>query len=111
MRAALGADWWRTWWRGLPEYTESPGELNLLEILRLWSYAKSLDMVEFGKMRYNLLGNADHWFPGGNAESFDAAAIRRAVAGNPFAGRIPAILEEAHELLHGEAKKRLSESE
>ncbi len=111
MRAALGDDWCANWWRGLPEYTESPGELNLLEILRLWSYAKSLDMVEFGKMRYNLLGNADHWFPGGNAESFDAAAIRRAVAGNPFAGRIPAILEEAHELLHGEAKKRLSESE
>jgi hypothetical protein len=35
--------------------------------------------------------------------------VRRAVASNPFSDRIPEILSEAHELLKGDPKKRLSE--
>ena len=89
---------------------DAPGEINLLEILRLWSYAKSLGMIEFAKMRYNLLGNASHWFPGRNAAEFKADEIRKAVENSPFAGRIPDILAEAHELLKGESQKRLSET-
>lgn len=111
MDAVLGGDWCGGWWRDIPEYTEMPGEVNVSEILRLWSFAKSLDLVDFGKMRYNLLGNAGHWFPGQNAARFDRGEIQRAVAANPFAERIPGILSEAHALLHGEAKKRLSQSD
>jgi predicted aldo/keto reductase-like oxidoreductase len=111
MDAVLGADWRENWTRGIPEYTEVPGEVNLLEILRLWSLAKSLDMVEFGKMRYNLLGNAGHWFPGRNAAKWDRAAIAQVVKNSPLAERIPAILEEAHALLFGEERKRLSQSD
>lgn len=111
MDEALGDSWWQKWWQGLPEYTATPGNINLLEILRLWSFAKALDMVEFGKMRYNLLGNGGHWFPGRNAAEFDRAAVLQAAAANPFAERIPDILAEAHELLHGAEVKRLSRDE
>jgi predicted aldo/keto reductase-like oxidoreductase len=107
----LGANWRENWFQGIPEYTETPGNINILEILRLWCYAKSLDMVEFGKMRYNLLGNAGHWFPGKNAAGFDPAAIARVVKQSPYAARIPEILEEAHTLLLGEERKRLSQSD
>ncbi len=110
MISILGADWCGAWWRGLPDYADCPGGINVSEILRLWMHAKSLDMIEYGKMRYNLLGNAGHWFPGGNASEFNAKEIEKAVADNPFAARIPGILAEAHELLKGETQKRLSET-
>jgi len=107
---ALGHDWVNHWHEDLPEWTETPNQLNILEILRLWTLAKSLDLVEFGKMRYNLLGNGGHWFPGTNAASFDAAQIRQMLDGHPFADRIPGILAEAHELLADKEVKRLSQS-
>lgn len=110
MEQTLGADWCRGWWEGIPEYTETPGQINLVEILRLWTLAKGLDLVEFGKMRYNLLGNAEHWFPGTNAETFDESAVLAAVSRCPFRDRIPVVLREAHQLLRGEQQKRLSQS-
>lgn len=110
MAAVLGEDWCRNWWQGIPEFYQLPKEINVLEILRLWNFAKSLDLVEFGKMRYNLLGNAEHWFPGTNAAQFDEGLLLEQLGKSPFATKIPAILREAHELLLGEEKKRLSES-
>src|SRR4030095_11421214 len=52
---ALGAEWCARWNEGLPEYIDVPGQVNILEILRLWMYSKALDLVDWGKMRYNLL--------------------------------------------------------
>ena len=110
MRRALGEDWCQNWWRGLPEYVEVPGQVNIVEILRLWTYAKSLDLVESGKMRYNLLGNADHWFPGENAGGLRQGSLRPFLKKSPFASQIETILARAHEMLFEAPKKRLSES-
>jgi predicted aldo/keto reductase-like oxidoreductase len=106
----LGSDWVQRWSQDLPNYFDVPGDVNVQEILRLYTYARGLDLTEWGKMRYNLMGNAGHWFPGTNAASFDPNEIRRVLNGHPFADRIPEILADAHKLLVEAPKKRLSES-
>jgi len=111
MDRTLGPDWCAEWSDALPPYVDIPGEINVQEILRLWTYAKSLDLVGWGKMRYNLMGNAGHWFPGVNAAKVNDKALIPAPNGYRFAERVPEILREAHAMLADAPKKRLSQSE
>ncbi len=111
METVLGSDWCKNWTKGLPNYLDVPGQVNIAEILRLWTYAKSLDMTDWGRMRYNLLGQADHWFPGEHVAKFETEKAATVIKESPFSSRIPEILTEAHAMLLDTAQKRQSESD
>ena len=113
MREATGLDHAEAMsWDGVPEHYDAPGNLNLPVMLWLHNLARGWDLVEYGKMRFNMLGGADHWFPGAKAETFkdvSQAALASAVLGSPYAAQIPGLLQDAVDTLGGEAVKRLSE--
>jgi len=105
----LGEDWARTWDHGLADWEEAPDHINVPVILRLHNLARAFDMVEYAKMRYNLLGNGGTWFPGKTAEAVEKVDLSDYLARSPHRDRIPAALAETHALLAGEARKRLQE--
>jgi predicted aldo/keto reductase-like oxidoreductase len=107
---SLGRDWVKTWQVGLPAPEHTPGKINIPIILWLWNLVKAYDMVEYAKMRYNLLGNGGHWFPGAKADGVEKLDLRQCLARSPHADKIPTILAESHRLLSDAAVKRLSQS-
>ncbi len=110
MVEAVGADVADRFAEGLPGWERAPGYVNMAIILWLRNLALAYDMVEYGKMRYNLLGNGGHWFPGLNAAHVDELDFGKTLADSPFAEQIPGWLREAHELLGAEGVQRLSQS-
>ena len=100
--------------KGMPEHTDVPGEMNLEIMLWLRNLAVGWDMIDYGKMRFNLLGSGQSWFPGGkpsNLDEVDPADLIKAAGDSPYAKRVPEFLREACNLLKGKEVKRLSESE
>jgi predicted aldo/keto reductase-like oxidoreductase len=113
MRDATGVSHPEDMAKGMADYTDTPGELNLEIMLWLRNLAVGWDMTEYGKMRFNLLGSGDTWFPGGkpsNLDDVDPAELVKAAGGSPFAKDVPKLLREANDLLGGAPVKRLSES-
>ncbi|MDZ8222865.1 aldo/keto reductase [Nostoc sp. ChiVER01] len=108
--ATLGEDWIKSWETNLPTFDQTPGEVNIRVILWLRNLAIAYDLVEYAKMRYNLLGNASHWFPGNKADRLDELDLRQCLARNPHADKIPQLLAQAHQILAGEAVQRLSKT-
>lgn len=106
--ASLGKDWVKTWHVNLPTYEETPDNINIPMILLLRNLAVAYDMVDYAKMRYNLLGNGSHWFPGNKADKVQKIDLRHCLTKSPHADIIPQVLAEAHQMLSGEAVQRLS---
>lgn len=95
----------------LPEPAAAPGGMNIAVMLWLRNLARAFDMRVYGEMRYNLLGNGGHWFPGLNAadvEKLDLNAVGQKCGLG--AERLRGLLKETHELLGKGSVKRLSES-
>ncbi|MBI9018514.1 MAG: aldo/keto reductase [Phycisphaerae bacterium] len=94
----------------LPEWNDCPDQVNIRIIVWLWTLAKAFDMVEYGKKRYSLMGNADHWFPGQKLKDVDEVAWEKISQECGLNGKLIDILHESKDLFGGEEAKRLSQS-
>ena len=109
--AGVEADLREPWKLQLPEWDMAPGEMNMKVMLWLRGLAKAFDMHGYGEMRYNLLGNGGHWFPGKNAAEAGAADLEPAGKMSGLgAERLRSLLRESHEMLGKKEVKRLSQS-
>jgi uncharacterized protein len=95
----------------LPEWQEAPGQMNMAVMVWLRNLVKAFDMQGYGEMRYNLLGNGGHWFPGKNALEVGGADLEKVGRESGLgAERLRGLLRETHELLGKKEAKRLSQS-
>ncbi|MGK7935064.1 MAG: aldo/keto reductase [Xenococcaceae cyanobacterium] len=108
--ATFDREWVKTWKVGLPNYEETPGQVNMPIILWLRNLALAYDLIDYARMRYNLLGNGSHWFPGAKADRIDRLNLTSCLANSPHRDIIPHLLREADSLLGGQEIKRLSQS-
>ena len=73
----------------------------------------AVEMVDYGKMRYNLFGEGGSWFPGERIENLNALKsleLGACLSQSPHAEKIPGYLAETYEWLASESVKRLSKS-
>jgi uncharacterized protein len=108
--AKLGGEWMQTWRKGLPALADTPGNVNIAAILWLRNLAIAYDMIEYAQMRYNLLDNGGHWFPGAKATRLEQLDFSTCLANSPHATKIPDLLVETDRLLGGMKVQRLSQS-
>ena len=113
----LGEAWMQSWQQGLPSWQDTPGNINLPVLLWLHTLLQGWDLESFAQARYGLLGNGSHWFPGRNANRFEAgpkeadavseAQLLEALAASPWQQQIPGILRQMKARLGQKSVKRL----
>jgi predicted aldo/keto reductase-like oxidoreductase len=108
---SLGEPWLSSWQQGLPEWPQTPGGINLPVLLWLHNLLEAWDLEGYGRARYGLLGQGDHWFPGANADALDdtvsEADLIMVLGGSPWAERIPDLLRRLRQRLGGAVSQRL----
>ena len=111
-RLSLGEVWCDTWSQGLPDWEQTPGDINLPVLLWLHGLVEAWGLEGYASARYGLLGQGSHWFPGANADGLDHAvseADLQAVLGeSPWVDQIPEILRGLRKRVGGTTQKRLS---
>jgi predicted aldo/keto reductase-like oxidoreductase len=112
-RRALGDAWLNSWSQGLPDWPQTPGQINLPVLLWLHDLLQAWDLEGFCRARYRLLGHGDHWFPGHNADPLDAevseAQLLAVLGESPWAAEIPGLLRRLRQRLGGAALQRLQQ--
>jgi len=113
MRQRTGLDHPEAMNAGLPEPEDTPGGLNLEVMLWLRQLAVGWGMQTYGKMRFNLLGNGGHWFPGAKPTdelmgSISDAELLKAATEAPTPDRVVRMIRESVKLLGGAEVQRQS---
>ena len=108
---ALGQDWISSWQVGLPDWTETPGNINIPILLWLNNLIESWGMDGYAKARYSLLGKAGHWFPGENADLLDKEVqesdLKAVLFDSPWVDEILPILRKLKKTIGGQKHRRL----
>ena len=75
-----------------------PQKINGKDIVRLWTWAKAIDIVAFGRWRYNMMSADDIWVPGNPVVDFDKTEMLTHLKGNPYSEKLIEFLHESREL-------------
>ncbi len=82
-----------------------PNDVPIPSLLRLRNLAIGHDLMDFSKERYNLIGEAGHWWESVNASSCEECG--ECLPRCPYHLPIPHLLKETHNLLFTTSGRRL----
>jgi uncharacterized protein len=100
---AVGTTFARDWQRGLTDWWDMPGKINVRRTLWLYNLVRAYDLLDFAQERYAAMEPDDHWVPGAQAAAFQDDQIRAALPHSPYRDEIPELLRQAHQVLHNPA--------